>query len=196
MMKMTSRAMTTSLAALYAKLNEPDVAGKLDQAIQKIPGLQNYLEKQADKIWDEGEDAIFTGELNLELFSLEELETAAQIFKSVLADRPDDESVTPEENQEQRLPAKTREFFAQLETYLTECLTPERLAQLRARLQTVLEEAGYPPKYFPFIRMVAQAMTGEEAVENEMGFLMRAILGELRAATTGDEDESEETPDE
>lgn len=185
-----------SMAALYARLNEPEMAGKLSEAVKKIPGLQDYLEKQADKIWDEGEEAIFAGELDLELFTLEELEAAAQIFKSVLHEQTDDESATAEEVKKKFVPAKTRELFNQLEAYLTERLTLERLEQLRARLKTILDEGSYPPQYSSFIRMVSQAMADEQAVENEIGFLLRAILGELRAASTSEEDEAEETPDE
>lgn len=181
-----------SMAALYARLNEPEMAGKLSEAVKKIPGLQDYLERQADKIWDEGEEAMFTGELGLELFTPEELEAAAQIFKSVLDEQTDGESATSEE----AMPAKTRELFKQLEAYLAECMTSERLEQLRARLQTVLDEASYPPQYSSFIRMVSQAMADEQAVENEMGFLLRAILGELRAASWDDDDEPADTAEE
>lgn len=185
-----------SIAALYAKLNEPEMAGKLSEAIKKIPGLQNYLEKQTDKIWDEGEEAIFAGKLDLELFTEEELEATAQIFKSVLGEQTDNESATAEEVKEKFVPAKTKELFTQIEAYLTERLTSERLEQLRARLQTVLDEGSYPPKYSAFIRMVTEAMADEQAVENEIGFLLRAILGELRAASWGADDEPEEPQNE
>ncbi|MFN8458390.1 MAG: hypothetical protein U0401_27670, partial [Anaerolineae bacterium] len=185
-----------SMAALYAKLHEPEMAGKISEAIKKIPGLQDYLEKQTDKIWDEGEEAMIAGELDLEIFTEEELEAAAQIFKSILGEQTDDESVTAEEVKEQFVPAKTKELFTQIEAYLTERMTPERLEQLRARLHTVLDEASYPPKYAAFIRMVSEAMADEQAVENEMGFLLRAILGELRAASWGADDEPEEPQNE
>ncbi len=39
-----------SIAALYAKLHEPEMTGKLNEANQKIPGLQNYLEKQIQRL--------------------------------------------------------------------------------------------------------------------------------------------------
>jgi hypothetical protein len=181
-----------SLAALYQKLNDPGMDKKLEQAIEKVPGLQSYLEKQIDNLWEEGETAIFTGELYLELFTDEELEAGVEIFKAVLSAETTDENAPSEGPAEASIPQKSRDLFSQLDLYLTERFTPERLEQLRARLRTVLDEAGYPAKYFSFVKMLADAMADEEAAENEKGFLLRALLGEIRAVSVIEDEEDEE----
>lgn len=185
-----------SLADLYEKLQDPGVDKKLEQAIKKVPGLQNYLEKQLDKIWEEGETAVFTGELYLELFSDEELEAGVEIFKAVLSTETTDANAPSEGPAEASIPQKSRDLFAQLDLYLAQRFTPARLEQLRTRLRTVLDEADYPPKYFSFVKMLADAMADEEAAENEKGFLLRALLGEIRAVSVSEDEEAEEADEE
>ncbi|MBE7552963.1 MAG: hypothetical protein HS126_17970 [Anaerolineales bacterium] len=185
-----------SLADLYEKLQDPGVDKKLEQAIKKVPGLQNYLEKQLDKIWEEGETAIFTGDLYLELFTDEELEAGVEIFKAVLSAETTDENAPSEGPAEASIPQKSRNLFSQLDLYLAQQFTPERLEQLRTRLRTVLDEADYPAKYFSFVKMLADAMADEEAAENEKGFLLRALLGEIRAVSVMEDEEAEEAGDE
>jgi len=185
-----------SLAALYKKLNDPGMGEKLERAIKKVPGLQSYLEKQVDKIWDEGETAIFTGELYLELFSDEELEAGAEIFKAVMTEKATDENAAPEGPTEAFIPQRSQNLFTQLDLYLVERFTPERLEQLRTRLRTILDEAGYAAKYFSFIKMLADAMADEEAAENERGFLLKALLGEIRAVSVAEDEDTQEAPEE
>ncbi|GIK36731.1 MAG: hypothetical protein BroJett011_05640 [Chloroflexota bacterium] len=185
-----------SLADLYEQLQDPGVDKKLEQAIKKVPGLQNYLEKQLDKIWEEGETAVFTGELYLELFSDEELEAGVEIFKAVLSTETTDANAPSEGPAEASIPQKSRDLFAQLDLYLAQRFTPARLEQLRTRLRTVLDEADYPPKYFSFVKMLADAMADEEAAENEKGFLLRALLGEIRAVSVSEDEEAEEADEE
>jgi hypothetical protein len=185
-----------SLAALYKKLNDPGMDEKLERAIKKVPGLQSYLEKQVDKIWEEGETAIFTGELCLELFTDEELEAGVEIFKTVMAKKETDESAAPEGPADTSIAQASRNLFSQLDLFLAERFTPERLEQLRTHLRTILDEASYPAKYFSFIKMLVDAMADEEAVENEKGFLLRALLGEIRAVSVAEDEDTEEAPEE
>lgn len=182
-----------SLAVLYERLSDPEISDKLELAVKKVPGLQRYLEKHVDKLWEEGETAIFDGELDLELFTTEELEAGAEIFNTVMAETETDESVVSADSAKALFTEKSKTLLAQLETYLVERFTPERLAQLRARLQTIMDEADYPAKYASFIRMLTDYMADEKAVENEKAFLLRAFLGEMRTASTTVE-ESEEGP--
>jgi len=114
-----------------------------------VPGLQRYLEKQVDKLWEEGETAIFDGELDLELFTTEELEAGAEIFNTVMAETETDESAASADSAKALFTEKSKTLLAQLETYLVERFTPERLAQLRARLQTIMDEADYRPNTPP-----------------------------------------------
>ncbi|MCK6626543.1 MAG: hypothetical protein L6R45_15365 [Anaerolineae bacterium] len=173
------------LSDLYKRLNDPAITGKLEQAIKKVPGLENYLDKQVDKLWDEAEEALFRGELNLGLFTTEELEAGAKIFNRVMRGQTDGEA-TADSTKEQ-----TQNLYVQLNAYLAGLFTPERLEQLRARLQTILEEGGYPGRYTSYVRMMAEAMTYEDAAENERPFLLKTLLGELQTTPIDEADDEE-----
>lgn len=174
------------LSDLYKRLNEPEVTGKLEEAIKKVPGLEDYLDKQLDKIWEEGDEALFRGELNLGLFTAEELEAGAKIFNQVMREQAEDEKAADSTKEQ------TQKLFTQLNAYLVELFTPERLEQLRARLQTILAEGVYPGRYFSYVKMATEAMAEEDAAENERPFLFKALLGELQTTPTGETDDEEE----
>lgn len=179
------------ISELYKKLNDPGINEKLEEAIKKIPGLESYLDKQVDKLWEAGDDALFGGELNLGLFSNEELEAGAKIFNRVMRETDDEEAATRAPSKEQ-----TENFFTELNAHLLELFTPERLEQLRARLQTILEEGVYPPQYFSYVKMMTDAMSEDDAVENEMPFLFKAMMGELQTTGVVEDDEAEAEADE
>ncbi|MBE7473548.1 MAG: hypothetical protein DPW09_09215 [Anaerolineae bacterium] len=173
------------LSDLYKRLNEPEVTGKLEEAIKKVPGLEDYLDKQLDKIWEEGDEALFRGELNLGLFTTEELEAGAKIFNQVMREQAEDEKAADSTKEQ------TQKLFTQLNAYLVELFTPERLEQLRARLHTILEEGVYPGRYFSYVKMMTEAMAEEDAAENERPFLFKALLGELQTTLIDEADDEE-----
>lgn len=175
---------------LLEKLDQSSLGQKISGLLQKTPGLNKFFEQQIDKMWEEGEDAVFWGRLDLELFTLEEVEAGLRLMEGVLT--PD--TAAPEQPTPEITEAKSHTLFAQLNTYLTERFTPERLEQLRQRLLTVLHERNFPSEYTPFVVMLSQYMAEEEALENEKAFLLKAFLGQMRAVVAASkeaEDKSE-----
>jgi hypothetical protein len=57
---------------------------KIDALLRKIPVLGTHLESQADRIWEEGWHALYTGELPLGLYSEDELEGGAAVIASAM----------------------------------------------------------------------------------------------------------------
>jgi len=155
---------------------------KVDSLLKKVPGLLGFMKKHTDKAWEEGVDALFTGDLYLELYSPEELATAFDIFGAAF--RPDlaEEIETQDPLQ---LKVAEKEFAAliqQLDDYLTQLFTPERLDRLRARLAVTLKDPAYK-KWLGFLYILVEYMANENAVEIEMRFLLQALLGEIKMAT-------------
>lgn len=181
-----------SLTALYGKLNEPEMTDKLEQAIKKIPGLENYLSKQVDKIWKEGEKALFDGELNLGLFSDKELDAGAEVFNQAMDQPEDKEETISEAAAKAAVTERTQNLFNQLDAYLVELFTPERLEQLRARLKTVVEEEDYPDHYMPYVKMITETMGEKDAIEHERPFLFKALMGEMQTRPYDETDDEEE----
>ncbi|MBI1877402.1 MAG: hypothetical protein HYR94_04085 [Chloroflexi bacterium] len=181
--------------SLMERFSQSSIGQKITGLLQKTPGLNKFLEKQADKIWDEGMDAVFNGELDLALYTLEEIEAGMMMLQTLAGDDAADEADPQPERQltEENIMA----FIGQLDAYLTERLTPERVEQSRARLQTMLQEEDYPLEYTAFIHMVADNMADTEAAEYEKPFLLHAFIGEIRATASAideyeDDDEDED----
>ena len=166
------------------KLARSRVTEKSAELLKKIPGLRGFLDKQADKSWEEGVEAVFAGELYLELYSPEELETGFKIFGATfgrddIAEETDTlEPLTPEVTGED-----VETVVSQLDDYITELFTPERLDQLRARLDAILKDPAYMEKWAPFLFLLAQNMANEDALEYEMLFLIQALIGEMACVT-------------
>lgn len=181
-----------SLAALYKKLGDPALDDKLEQAIKKVPGLESYLGKQVDKIWQEGETALFDGELNLGLFTEEELDAGAEIFNRVMNAEVDDPEAGPETAAAASVKERTQNLFNQLIAYLVELFTPERLEQLRARLKAVVEGEDYPAQYSPYVKMMSEAMDEADAIEHEKNSLFKALMGEMQTRPYDEADDDDD----
>jgi hypothetical protein len=115
---------------LFEKVAQSGVAQKLSGALAKVPGLRGFLEKQVDTIWEEGEQAVFTGELYLGLYTEEELAAGLDIFKTVIG--LDDETALPPKPDPASFQEKGQALVSQIEAYLTQQLTPKRVDALRA----------------------------------------------------------------
>ena len=182
-MSMEAEALDTldQPATLSQKLAQSSLVQKTDALLKKIPGLSGFLEKQADKIWEEGEEAVFKGELYLELFTEEELEAAAEIFAEVL-ELETTEGVSSEEiNRPELTQARIKTLISRVDDYVTGLFTPERMSRLEARLNEAANDPSYPEKWLSFRLMLAEYMAHEDAIENEKRFLIWALIGEMRA---------------
>lgn len=156
---------------------------KVDVLLKKVPGVRGFMEKQADRIWEEGINAIFTGELRLELFSREELKKGFDILRTEFGYDTGKETVG-EESPPLKVSQETGAvFISRLDDYITDLFAPERLDKLRARLDAILREPAYTGKWLAFILMLVEYMSDQDAVENEKSFLIRALLGEMRTVS-------------
>ena len=169
--------------SLLRRLAQPRSPSRADALLSKIPGLTGYLERQADKIWDEGVPAIYAGEVYLELYSPEELERGLEILIAVAVDDtkgreaealegPDAGRLTQEGMQDLKL---------RLDSYIAELFTPARFEQLGARLNAVLEESSVPRQWSSLVVMLVQYARDEDAWDYlKRAFLPRALMGEMR----------------
>jgi hypothetical protein len=168
--------------SLFERLAQSSVGQKAEALLKKVPGLHGFLDKQADSIWEEGLEGIFTGELYLELFSEEELKTGFDIlqtvFKDDIAERRETQDLRPLEMSQE----KGKALISQVDSYITELFTSERLDQLRARLDAILKDPAYTGKWLAFLYMVAKYMADEDAAENEKHFLITSFIGEMGVA--------------
>lgn len=177
---------------LMQKVEQSSLTQKASGFLKKIPGLRKFLEDETDKIWDEGVEAISTGELFLELFTEAELEGGAAIMRGVFGGY-EDENLTPEEITRLKLtPENVKKLIDRIDNYVTELFTLNRLDQLRARLNELLQGKDLPKRWLPFVLMLKEYMADEDAVENEKWLLIRAFMGEIKVTASMLEEEATE----
>ncbi|UCC88445.1 MAG: hypothetical protein JSV81_03810 [Anaerolineales bacterium] len=167
--------------ALSERLAQSRLGRKANKLLQKVPGLGGYLEKQAETIWQEGVDAVFAGELNLGLFTQEELEAGLSVLVTTLEEVIGEELAGQAPTSVATSEEKAQTLFLKMSGFLTELLTPVRLDQLRRRLDACLNDSDLPKRWLPFALMLRKYMADAEAIENERHFLISAFIGELRA---------------
>jgi hypothetical protein len=176
--------------ALLQKLTGSMLVQKFDTLLSKMPGLGGFLTKQAENIWEEGMDAIYEGELNLGLYSPEELASGLEVFRAAIGidenKETEAEKVVAAMSEE-----KGKAVVLAIDNYVGQLFTPERLGQLRARINAGLAAAEHPRERLAFLLMLKEHMAHENAAENERGFLIRALVGEMRSIVEEDEAERE-----
>ncbi len=180
--------------SLFERVTQSSLVQKADALFKKVPGLGGFLEKQADKVWQEGLHALYMGELYLGLFSGEELGAGFDIlqaaFKDDIAERRETHDLGPLKIPEEQGKA----IISQMDSYITELLTPERLEQLRGRLDAILKDPTTEREWLGFLYMLANYMADEHAAENEKHFLVMSFIGEINVAikTLQQDQESEQ----
>jgi hypothetical protein len=100
------------LEQLLDMIREKGVNRKLERVLERIPGLNDYLQKQAGEVWDKGEEAVYKGELYLGLFAEEELQVVDGLIAQFLA--PVLKRKAAKEEAQKIMP----QFVEELEAYL------------------------------------------------------------------------------
>lgn len=173
------------------RLNQSTATQKIGALLQAHPEIRNYMENQADRVWEEGQEAIFSGELNLELFTEEELRGGLEIFAEMLG--YDEE--TGEYKEISSSAEEIKSLISRVHDYVTGLLTPQRFAEMQDRVALVLKEKVFEQKWFTFVYLFAEDMKVEDAIETQRELLVRIFFGEMRKLNQA-QDNEDDTPSE
>jgi hypothetical protein len=158
------------------------VTKKVEGLLKRVPGLRGYLEKQTDAVWDEGAEAVYLGKLYLGLFAEEEVQIVAGLIDQFV--KPAFEEKATGGTVQESLPR----FIEELDAYISQIFSnPERLRQIRHRIDTLLQEQAVERQWVPFVYLLKGYMADDEAAINERAFLHRALMGEFYAHVLEDE---------
>ena len=158
------------------------VTKKVEGLLKRVPGLRGYLEKQTDAVWDEGAEAVYLGKLYLGLFAEEEVQIVAGLIDQFV--KPAFEEKATGGTVQESLPR----FIEELDAYISQIFSkPERLRQIRHRIDTILQEEEVERKWIAFVYLLKEYMADDEAAINERAFLHRALMGEFYAHVLEDE---------
>lgn len=174
--------------ALAERLTRSGAVAKVVDKVSKISGLSSFIGKKADDVWDKELSRLFEGELYLGLYSNEELSGAAAIIGSFITDAMRAEGQVDSLSQ-----TKGQEIVEQIIQYVSDLMTPERFDQLRADIRSLLRnEPELSPDEEFFLNLANNYLAEEDAAQNEMKFLLSALLGEFRETLAAASMEEEE----
>ena len=159
-----------------------DITKKVEGLLKRVPGLRGYMEKQTDVVWDEGVEAVYLGKLYLGLFSEEEVKGVAELLDQFV--KPAIVEDATGETVQEGLPR----FVEELDAYISQIFSnPERLGQIRLRIDTLLQEQAVERQWVPFVYLLKGYMADDEAATYERLFLHKALMGEFYALVLEDE---------
>jgi hypothetical protein len=178
-------------AEFRARMEQSDAVAKTEALINSTPGLRNYLESQADHAWEKGWDAVFDGTWYLALYTEEETQTLVRLIRRA-AGLPEDIHDEDEDQESSDFDQeRARDLIGNVDDYLTELFTHERLEQLQTRLDEIQTDESYTQEQWMFASILSGDLKEEDALEGLKPFLMRAFFGEVRQAGNSVNDEEE-----
>ena len=178
-------------ALLLERVNQSS-AQKISAVLQEHPEIRGFMEDEADKVWEEGQEAIYTGELDLGLFTEEELQEGVELLKELLGY---DETTGELTKGISPTSKEARNVVSHVEDYVAELLTPQRLVQIQERLVLVPKEKAFQKKWFSFVYLFAEDMKAEDAIETQTELLVRIFFGEMRKLSQAQDDTPSEDAD-
>jgi hypothetical protein len=149
--------------------------------LEANPRLINFFNRHTKRIYDEGADALFQGKLCFGFLTTEELNKVIEYMvksmgfsdKEDLRDSNAFLSGLTEKNQ--------KKFISDMEIFIHETFTPERIEQMIQKLNSILKDPGDLISYLPFIIIIRNALQLDDKLENRNIFLISITLGEIIA---------------
>ncbi|MBN1658627.1 MAG: hypothetical protein JXA93_09515 [Anaerolineae bacterium] len=163
-------ALTQTAAATGEILTEDsfELSPEVQAVLERYPGLVEYLAVRQDRAWEDGLQSLFSADLRLELYRVDELDAQLDTWQRVLESDETDEVEDVEV------------LVKEINRYITGLLTAERINQVVAQIEAALDSGTLGPEEETFVGMLAAALTEEEIVAEGITALMAAFFGELR----------------
>jgi len=160
-------AANMSLRALWQSGTDDSVQQQFDAILKKYPGLETVVTQEDEQVWEQGLQALMDGELYIGIFSQEELERAGEILIPAL---PADLGEAGEDLGRANIEA--------LQVYIAGLLTPERRAEVREQLLTMLEDEALAGEWHSFLMAMLYDLDDEDP-QPALVVLTAAMFGEM-----------------
>jgi hypothetical protein len=123
-----------------------------------------------DEVYTTGLQALYKGELELDIFTPTELEISIQVWQQTIGSSIDLQQADPNKLQKSFVT-----YMEQLEPQLTALATPTRLNEMQAYIEQSLAESPELVKWQPFLLMTRDDLAEGEGYEH---FLTHAMVGQ------------------
>ena len=148
---------------------------RVEGLLGKIPDLQRFAEKEVQKVREEGEQAVFTGKLVLNIYSQAELRQAHAILESFYPEEGRDSYTV-----QMLLAEHGKELVEKWIVYIQALFTPERVRQLRDLLVRMTQHPLHTQsKWGAYLLMLREIFTDDDAGQYEVRLLSYALMAEL-----------------
>jgi len=137
------------------------------EVLEKYPGLVESMAIHHDRTWEDGVEALFTGDLWLGVFHEDELEQQLETWERAL----EHDKAGEKEEADARV--------EEISHYTASLLTTERVGEMMAHLETLHENEPLDPEEAEFVGLLRAALMDEETVREGVAALVTAFFGEL-----------------
>jgi|GEM_PF-2014149 len=182
---------------------------KIVSRIEKSPLLERFMTNKQDDIWEEGLDALYAGQLVLNIYEEDELNRAERIFRSAQFDVFKQMGFEPKLDVDSELDDETERKFdlfldgidtdkalkKAAQTFIPQFIvlaqntfrTEDRSAKLLSQLERLTTEHISAKSGWGTFLLQAKDLLDDEPDEFfDSGFALRAIMGELKPMVTKD----------
>jgi hypothetical protein len=157
---------------VLSTLQDPGHIGELTEKLAARPELRQRLERQFDKMVEEFERALWTGEARLDLFTQEEIQLPFhRMQEKIEAENVDISTADPQKT--------TQDLIQFMRNSLAEIITPERFREIKASFQRVLQQWQREKNKWALPLQVEIGWLDDYKVE-ENTFLLAAYVAQIR----------------
>jgi len=156
-------------------LADPDIASRLEARYETDEMLREAMNLEFDRFERAFMKRLFTGQVNLALFTTEELAVGLAWYEHEM-DKADIEEADEEEESEE----KVRLIFKALSDALSYLNTPDRRQQWLARLEQAQTEKTWSPDTEAGLGLLRSMLSNPPPAESPNRLLLSAYMSELR----------------
>ena len=182
-----SASVGNDLVKTFNELVEPSDGGHHEKVLEKLkdePQLLEYLNQEIARNYEEGHQALLSGELKFGIFTREEIDRATRVFVETMDAQKGE---TEQEGDSDPVPSGFSEqgqrMIAEgLAAIVEDVVTPERIAQTAALIKEKTGEGNRGAAWHFFIRDIKSRFEKGSALEDVKMFFVTALYGEASTA--------------
>jgi hypothetical protein len=183
---------------LVEMLEGTEMYRRLEAVLEQYPGLADYMLDEGDWMWEEGVEALFSGELYMGFFRPEEIGWGVERYMETFYGELDGEPAAAAAAAESEQPDEEAQvaFVTEIDSWVASLLTPERIEQIAVGIEEILEDPELPDEWYPFVTLLREATESDDAYEAVRSFMVPAFFGEITVVVEDLQDlEGEEEED-
>jgi hypothetical protein len=159
---------------------------QLQVLYKKAPKLRRYIEEKMSGFWQESMTDVYTGEWEINLFTPDELEGSAKMFRRHFPI----EELGEEEPDDAR--ERSEKFVEEMDEYIRRLLTPERTKAMSQYLSDLQANTPQGPRLL-FLNLLHQDLEETDEPGDLAPTLMKILMGETVAILKQQETDSKKS---